>query len=217
MSRELAAAQPWSASFSILDYSRMEQASKASARSGARQDVSAARQQLAGGNVREASANLIRARAKDAGKDNDAEVKRLTDALKTVQASNLIHAQNDFYLRTAGNLAGDENTPNPSKSESGSSVKDNLAAGEQWTKLQQAQEIVTTKVQPLRVNLPVRGQRFAFAQVLQTEGGKPMTFALTVENARRIHWPARLAGGGMFFLALWAAVALLLRRRPAQA
>ena len=217
MSRELAAAQPWSASFSILDYSRMEQASKASARSGARQDVSAARQQLAGGNVREATANLIRARAKDAGKDNDAEVKKLADDLKTVQASNLIHAQNDFYFRTAGNLAGDENRPIPANPESGSSVKDNLAAGEQWTKLQQAQEIVTTKVQPLRVNLPVRGQRFAFAQVLQTEGGKPMTFGLTVENARRVHWPARLAGGAMFFLALWAAVALLLRRPQAEA
>jgi len=38
---------------------------------------------------------------------------------------------------------------------SGSRI-DSAAAGEQWQKLQQAQEIVTAKVQPLRVNLPVR-------------------------------------------------------------
>jgi hypothetical protein len=52
-------------------------------------------------------------------------------------------------------------------------------------KLQQAQEIVTAKVQPLRVNLPVRGQRFAFTQVLQTESGRPMTIQLKQWCARR--------------------------------
>jgi len=77
--------------------------------------------------------------------------------------------------------------------------------------LQQAQEIMTAKVQPLRVNLPVRGQRFAFTQVLQTEGGKPMTFQLSAENNRTVHWPARLSVGLGAFLALWGMVALLSR------
>jgi hypothetical protein len=90
-------------------------------------------------------------------------------------------------------------------------VSDSLAAGEQWTKLQQAQEIVTAKVQPLRVNLPVRGQRFTFTQVLQTEGGKPMTFTLTAENTKMVHWPSRLAGCAAAFLALWGMVAALSR------
>jgi len=78
-------------------------------------------------------------------------------------------------------------------------------------KLQQAQEIVTAKVQPLRVNLPVRGQRFAFTQVLQTEGGKPMTFQLSAANTRTVHWPARLGMALAAFAALWGMVAVLSR------
>jgi hypothetical protein len=85
------------------------------------------------------------------------------------------------------------------------------AAGEQWQKLQQAQEIVAAKVQPLHINLPVRGQRLAFTQVLQTEGGKPMTFLLSAANTRIIHWPSRLGMGLTAFLALWVAVSVFSR------
>ncbi len=212
MMREVAAAQPWSSSFSLLDYSRMEQANKASAKTEVRRDVSEARQQLAGGNVREATANFSRAKAKFAAdKDADAEVKKLGDDLKTAQASNLINAQNEFYFRNAGTLAADGNGSLQTQLNYNLGANDSLAAGEQWTKLQQAQEIVTAKVQPLRVNLPVRGQRFAFTQVLQTEGGKPMTFALTAENTKMIHWPSRLAACAAAFLALWGMVAALSR------
>jgi hypothetical protein len=212
MTREVAAAQPWSSSFSLLDYSRMEQQNKASAKTEVRRDVSEARQQLAGGNVREATANFSRAKAKFAtDKDADAEVKKLGDDLKTAQASNLINAQNEFYFRNAGTLTTDGSGSLQSQLNYNLGASDSLAAGEQWTKLQQAQEIVTAKVQPLRVNLPVRGQRFAFTQVLQTEGGKPMTFALTAENTKMIHWPSRLAGCAVAFLALWGMVAALAR------
>jgi hypothetical protein len=212
MMREVAAAQPWSSSFSLLDYSRMEQANKASAKTEVRRDVSEARQQLAGGNVREATANFSRAKAKFAAdKDADAEVKKLGDDLKTAQASNLIAAQNEFYFRNAGTLAADGADSAQHSLNFNYGLNDSLAAGEQWTKLQQAQEIVTAKVQPLRVNLPVRGQRFAFTQVLQTEGGKPMTFMLAAENAKLVHWPSRLAGCAVAFLALWGMVAALAR------
>ncbi|HEX7570688.1 MAG TPA: hypothetical protein VF492_09300, partial [Verrucomicrobiae bacterium] len=213
MTREFApVAQPMSASFSILDYSRMEQANKASAKTEVRRDVSEARQQLAGGNVREATANLSRAKAKFAAdKDADAEVKKLGDDLKTAQASNLINAQNEFYFRNAGTLTTDGSGSLQSQLNYNLGVSDSLAAGEQWTKLQQAQEIVTAKVQPLRVNLPVRGQRLAFTQVLQTEGGKPMTFVLAAENTKMVHWPSRLAGCAAAFLALWGMVAALSR------
>ncbi len=213
MTREYApVAQPLASSFSILDYSRMEQANRASAKTEVRRDVSEARQQLAGGNVREATANFSRAKAKFAAdKDADAEVKKLGDDLKSAQASNLIHAQNEFYFRNAGTLATDGAKSGEARLDFNLGVNDNAAAGEQWTKLQQAQEIVTAKVQPLRVNLPVRGQRLAFAQVLQTEGGKPMTFALAAENTQRVHWPARFGAGAAAFLALWAMVAALSR------
>jgi hypothetical protein len=213
MTREFApVAQPMSANFSILDYSRMEQANKASAKTEVRRDVSEARQQLAGGNVREATANLSRAKAKFySGKDEDAEVKKLGDDLKTAQASNLINAQNDFYFRNAGTLAADGGKSGEAQLNYNLGTNDNAAAGEQWMKLQQAQEIVTAKVQPLRVNLPVRGQRFAFTQVLQTEGGQPMTFLLSAENTKIIHWPTRLGAGLAAFLMLWVMVSVLSR------
>jgi hypothetical protein len=210
MSREFAPAtvEPLSASFSSLDYSRMEQANKASAKVEVERDVSTARQQLAGGNVREATANFNRAKAKFyAGKDDD--VKKLGDELKNAQASNLINAQNDFFTRNASQLAADGNLPAQTRIDRFNN--DSVAAGEQWQKLQQAQEIVTAKVQPLRVNLPVRGQRLAFAQVLQTEGGRPMTFLLAAENTKAVHWPTRLGAGLAAFLALWGMVAVLSR------
>ena len=57
--------------------------------------------------------------------------------------------------------------------------------------MQQAQEIVAAQVQPLRVNLPVRGVHYAFTQVLQTEPGKPMTIQMQAANTKAISWPKR--------------------------
>jgi hypothetical protein len=211
MTRELSpAAAPQSASFSILDYSRMEQANKESAKIQVERDVTVARQQLAGGNVREATANFNRAMAKSYA-DKNADVKKLGDELKSAQASNLINAQNDFFIHSRGQMSAGGFVSVQSQDKIGLADNDISAAGEQWTKLQQAQEIVTAKVQPLHVNLPVRGQRLAFAQVLQTEGGKPMTFHLSATNTKTIHWPSRLAAGSAAFFALWGMVAVLLR------
>jgi hypothetical protein len=204
------AAEPLSASFSSLDYSRMEQASKKSAKADMERDVSDARRQLAGGNVREATANFNRAKAKSStDKEAVDEVKKLEGDLKAAQASNLISAQNAFYFRNSGSLTVGGTSQN--QPQTLGLLNDNAAAGEQWTKLQAAQEIVTAKVQPLRVNLPVRGQRMAFAQVLQTEGGKPMTFVLAADNLKMIHWPSRLAAGLAMFACLWLVVAVVSR------
>jgi hypothetical protein len=210
MTRETTPADvPGSSNFSSLDYSHMEQVSQQSAKVESERDVTVARQQLAGGNVREATASFNRARAKFyAGKDEAADVKKLGDELKTAQASNLISAQNDFSRRNAGQVAG---TAGKLPAQILDGVTDHAAAGEQWQKLQQAQEIVTAKVQPLRVNLPVRGQRFAFTQALQTESGQPMTFMLSAANARIIHWPSRLGLGLAAFLALWVTVSVFSR------
>ena len=83
--------------------------------------------------------------------------------MATAQASNLIPAQNDFYYRKAGQLAADGSGASARLGLNVNvAISDSGAADEQWTKLQQAQEIVTAKVQPLHVNLPVRGQRLAF-------------------------------------------------------
>jgi hypothetical protein len=213
MAREIAAAQTSSSSFSILDYSRMESSSKKTALAEARKDVAEANRQLAGGNVREANATLSRAKGKFyAGRDEDDAVKKLEKDVQTAQASNLINAQNEFSFRNNGQMVTDGKVPAQVQ------LYDNFAAEQQWTKLQQAQEIVAAKVQPLRVNLPVRGSYFAFNQVLQTETGKPMTIQLLAASTKMVNWPARIGMALGAFLTLWGMVAVFshaTRRREA--
>jgi len=212
MTREIAPApETLSSSFSSLDYSLMEQAKKTSAKVEVDRDVSEARRQLAGGNMREASATFNRAKTRlYADKKEDGDVQQLEKDLQTAQASNLINAQNDFVTRNAGEIATDGKFPAQQVRTPGK-PDDNAAAGQQWMKLQQAQEIVTAKVQPLRVNLPVRGQHFAFTQVLQTESGRPMTIQLFTASTKAVSWPMRGLTAIGAFLMLWALVAMVSR------
>jgi hypothetical protein len=212
MTREIASVpETLSASFSILDYSRMEQVKKASAKVDMDRDVSEARRQLAGGNMREASATFNRAKIHlYADKKENGSVQQLEKDLQTAQASNLITAQNDFATRNAGAIATDGTSSTEPVATAGGRI-DSAAAGEQWQKLQQAQEIVTAKVQPLRVNLPVRGQHFAFTQVLQTESGRPMTVQLFAASTKAVSWPMRGLAAIGAFLMLWALVAIVSR------
>jgi hypothetical protein len=48
-------------------------------------------------------------------------------------------------------------------------------------------------------------------QVLQTEAGQPMTFLLSADNTKTIHWSSRLGWGALAFLVLWGAVSVLSR------
>jgi hypothetical protein len=199
------AAETSSSSFSILDYSRMEQAKKTSAKIEVDRDVNEARRQLAGGNAREASATFSRAKTRlSADKKENGDVQQLEKDLQTAQASNLITAQNDFIYRNSGVSPLDGKIP-------AQPVQNDSAAGEQWTKLQQAQEIVAAKIQPLRVNLPVRGVHFAFSQVLQTESGRPMTIQLFAASTKAVSWPVRGVALTGAFLLLWALVAIISR------
>jgi prepilin-type processing-associated H-X9-DG protein len=211
MTREVApVVETASSSFSILDYSRMEQVKKASAKVEVDRNVNEARRQLAEGNTRVATESFNRAKANfSADKDTGDTVKKLESDLQTAQASNLINAQNDFTVRNDGAAAAGADTEG--RNLSVNLLYDNAAAGEQWQKLQQAQEIVTDKVQPLRVNLPVRGQHFTFTQVLQTEGGQPMTIRLFAASTKAVSWPVRGLMAGGAFLILWTMVTLLAR------
>jgi hypothetical protein len=212
MTREVAPAPEMSSSsFSLLDYSRMEQSKKASARVEIDRDVNEARRQLAGGNTREANATFNRAKTRlDSDKKEDGYVQQLAKDLQTAQASNLINAQNDFSSRTAGRVAIGGTLPAP-ETQPAVRRNDSDAAGLQWIKLQEAQEIVAAKVQPLRVNLPVRGLHFAFTQVLQTESGRPMTIQLFAASTRAVSWPMRGLTAAGAFLMLWALVAVVSR------
>jgi len=188
----------------------MEQVKKEQNEIDVRRDVDEARRQLASGNVREASVNFDRAKVKAVkGMENGDEVKQLEKDLQNAQASNLIHAQSEFTWRNNGQVAGGENAP--IQTGSPGLLYDAAAAQQQSAKLQEAQEIVTAQIQPLHVNLPVRGVHFAFTQVLQTEPGKPMTILMQAVNTRAVNWPTRLLMPGAAFLLLWGMVALVSR------
>jgi hypothetical protein len=76
--------------------------------------------------------------------------------------------------------------------------------------------VAVAKVAPLRVNLPTRGVRYSFAQVLQTELRKPMTICLLAENTKVPSWTSRIGLSVLGFGVLWLIVAGLNRRQRAQ-
>jgi hypothetical protein len=212
MTHELAPApESATSSFSILDYSSMEQAKKSEEKTEALRDVDVARQQLASGNVREAGANLTRARTKlDAGDHASDDVKQLQKELQDAQASNLVMAQSDFTFKNSAQNGGDNR---PKQAQLGL-LYDNAAAGEQWNKLQQAQEIAVARVLPLHVNLPVRGLRYVFSQVLQTETDKPLTIQMFAASVKAVSWPSRMMKLAAAFFLLWGMVLILIRLTP---
>ena len=85
-------------------------------------------------------------------------------------------------------------------------------AGLQWDKLEKAQQVAVAKVAPLRVNLPTRGVRYSFAQVLQTELRKPMTIRLLAENTKVPSWTSRIGLSVLGFAVLWLLMAAVNRK-----
>jgi hypothetical protein len=193
--------------FSALDYLALEWKSKKESAQELKSEITSAKKKLSTGNVKDAMADYNRARYRGdlaAAKDNEA--KELEADLRRAQGSNLIQAQNSFTLNN-GSMTETQTVV------AGNLVQYDAAAAEaQWTKLQQAQDLGMANVQPIRVNLPTRGLRHSFTQVLQTEIGKPMTIQLLADNVRDIGWAKRLLGPIMGFLLLWALVAFIVNR-----
>ena len=214
MTREVPTAKISLASFGLSEYAQKEKETKASYKAEALKDVSNAKTKLSAGNVREAAADYNRARAKRqsgyANESDTADEKKLEKELNSAQASNLIIAQSDFSLRNNGQFS------EPMQALGGEKIiaqYKNDDAERQWAKLQQSQEIVATKVQPLRVNLPARGLRYSFTQVLQTEVNKPMTIQFQAANTKTGHWLSRIGLAVMGFVILWVAVAFVAVRK----
>lgn len=196
------------ASYSVLDYSKREADAKKEAAAGWKSELSTVKKKLAEGNVKEAATYYSRTRNRDLGVDGDAEAKAVELQLRRAQASNLVQAQQEFNLRNNGSFAVAPgqvvNAP--------VDYFANSAAEQQWEKLRQAQEVAVAKVRPLRVNLPTRGLRQSFTQVLQTETGKPMTITFQAENVQGANWPQRVLLGAAAFLITWVVIALVTTR-----
>jgi hypothetical protein len=178
---------------------------------------------LASGKLKGANEDLGQAFRLNTDQDGETkkELEDLKKEIKRSQSSNLIQAQRSYtYENSVKKSAGLQSRD--AEEQQGKQVAqmldyDETIAERQWDVLQKAQEISVAKIQPLRVNLPKRGIRHSFSQVLQTEVNKPMTVQLTATNTRQIGWFRGLllfAGG---FLMLWIFVSVVTNRLPSRA
>jgi type II secretory pathway pseudopilin PulG len=209
MSHENETAMVEASSFSFLDWSSRESKNKAELAKEWKSELSNAQKNLGVGNVKEALADYNRARNKtDLNGANNGEARQLEADLRRAQGNALIEAQNAFSLSNNGQIS-----QAPQQVQAAPAVRyDNETAEAQWTKLQQAQDLGIAAAQPIRVNLPTRGLRHAFTQVLQTEVGRPLTVRLFAANTRALSWPKRIAAPLAGFVLLWFLVSLMARR-----
>jgi type II secretory pathway pseudopilin PulG len=216
--------------YSLSEYNVQQQTQEAQKKMEMRYGLEEARGNLASGKLREAVSFLNRSKAKGerfAETDASKDYKQVEDQLRRAQSSNLIAAQNDYFVQNAArlgdltvqarieqNLAGRPAQVPQEAEAAGAFLKyDADVAGQQWDKLARAQQVAVTRVAPLRVNLPTRGVHLSFAQVLQTELRKPMTIRLDAENTRVPSWTSRIGLSVAGFLVLWGVIAALNQRR----
>ena len=239
MVRAAAATLPMEHVFSLSEYNVQQRAQEEQSKIAVRYGLENARKDLAGGNLQKAVSSYGRAKFKGAAVQTDQpesrELKELEQDVRRAQGSNLIMAQNNYFLENAGRIgdqqalqlqAGQQFLNAPAQQQQAMPQGGRAAnlylnydadvANLQWDKLEKAQQVAVAKVAPLHVNLPTHGVRYSFSQVLQTELRKPMTIRLLAENTKVPSWTTRfaLALGG--FAVLWAIVAVLNRRRSAQ-
>jgi hypothetical protein len=236
MARTSDATLPLEQVYSLSEYNFQQQAQAEQTKIEARSGLESARKDLAGGNLRQAISSFSRAKFKNAKVQTDQpegrELKELEQDVRRAQSSNLIAAQNSYFLQNAGRLgdqqalqfqAGQVVVNAPAEQQGAASQAfqarniylnyDENVASLQWDKLEKAQQVAVAKVAPLHVNLPTRGIRYSFSQVLQTELRKPMTIRLLAENTKAPSWATRLGLAVVGFGVLWAIVAAVNRRK----
>ncbi len=213
MNHEFTDQTPLAMDFTLAEYRRQEEASEEAQLAEIRQMVDRAKHQLSRGMLGFAESELgsIRGRKLETAEATP-EVRQLREELSRRQSSNFIQAQNEFVFSNAGRTASESQATTVGAGQSYTSE----AAGRQAVVVQKAQAVTLARVQPLRVNLPKRGIRHSFNQVLQTEGRRPLTVSFDARNTRRTGWlkPASLGLAGFAVLWAFAGVALLFRPQP---
>ncbi len=194
----IAAGPAVASSWSLSEYAAQERAKKVVRDSEASQMLGSVRMNLSSGKLKQAAESLSRARQ---NVQSD-ELRSLEKDVSRAGAQSLVQAQQSFVVQNAGAMGG---------------RYDEAAAEQQWAKLQAAQQVAVARAKPLRINLPKRGLYVGFAQVLQTETGKPMTLQFAVVNQRATAWPAQVALGAAGFGVLWLMAAGILARRERKA
>jgi len=218
MTHELVAA-PVVQVYSSSDYYRQEQEKKVAKKSEVLSFLSSARRSLAEGKLKGANEefnNAVRLNRDEVDGVALHEVEQLKKDLSKSQSSNLIQAQRayteDNVRRYAGKEVANAGAEQVVKQLAEQVTYDSEVAEQQWGVLQRAQEVTVAKVQPLRANLPTRGQRHSFSQVLQTEVGKEMTIHFAAANTKQVGWFKQTTYVVGAFLALWILVGALANR-----
>ncbi|MGP8201839.1 MAG: type II secretion system protein [Limisphaerales bacterium] len=204
-----AGAAPAVLSYSLLEYRAQEANRKQSRENEAQAFLSNARTKLANGDVLGINNADTLNSFSGASPEARQEMEALQKDLARVQHSNLMQQQRVYsHGQVAASLpSGSAGQNRPASAES------EAVAGEQWNKLQQAQELAVARVQPLRVSLPTRGLRQSFTQVLQTEVAKPLTIQFSAVNTETGGLLRNTLCGALALAVLWAFVAAFLNAR----
>jgi hypothetical protein len=205
---------PLAQEFTLAEYARQEVTTAESSRAQIAGNIRRARSLLSAGKVQEAVEDLNLYRAV-AGADAVAqgELRQLEEALSRGQASNLIQAQRDYTFSNTARYQ-DQVTPDQAALQARAADDEQEAARRQVQALQKTQAIGITRVQPLRVNLPTRGLRHSFTQVLQTEVDKPLTVQFTARNTRETGSLRRFTLWVAAFAVLWIGAGIAVFLRP---
>jgi hypothetical protein len=219
--------------FSFQDYAQVEGDNRAKRFKESASSMSAARSNIVGGKLNDAVRALGNLKNNWNEDDNGAkreEVKKLEKDIRRAQGKQMIEQQRQYIYNNTVTANGSpvviQNGGIGQSSGTGEMRADNqmsqlaiqvqfdeVAAEQQAEKVQKAQEIVTVKAMPLRVNLPRRGQQLSFTQTLQTEIRKPMSVEFAAVESKGVGMLTvtglSVAGFGL----LWGLLALLMRRR----
>jgi hypothetical protein len=238
MTYESASLVPVSQEFTFAEYQRQEISKQESFHAQAVDFLRRTRSEMSTGNLAGVTKlkGLRSSQLRDPGAAD--ELRQLEADVSRAQTSQLLESQRAYTYSNLGRLgAAEAGTPPmdermmrrygllPEGRGTGERavepqavlLDDAKVAERQVAQLQKAQAVAEAVVAPLRANLPTRGLRYSFVQVLQTEPDNPLTIRMHARNERVRGWFARLMSWGGGFLALWvvAAVGVGLRRtRP---
>ncbi|HKQ38502.1 MAG TPA: hypothetical protein VJ063_10525, partial [Verrucomicrobiae bacterium] len=207
--------------YSATEYQRREVTRDSGRKSDVRLSLDRARNMLSTGKLKDANDDFKQAlnNAVEGDVETLREVEVLKRELDRAQSSNLIQAQRAYTvdnLRKANAAHADQPVQQLEEKAAKLVAYDDEVAERQWNALQKAQEVTVAKVQPLRVNLPTRGLRLSFTQVLQTEINKPMTIQFRAANTEHIGWLKPTLNAIAGFLLLWIMTASMFKRRASE-
>jgi len=209
MTYESAELAPVAQDFTLSSYRRQELEQRATLESQTVDLLKNAEKEVAAGRYENAARwSQLRSRGlRDGAAQHD--LRRLEETVNLAQGSNLLQAQRSYALNNSLQLGGTS-----IGLERLDEAYDAEMVAKQATQLNRAQAVAVGRVSLLRVNLPTRGIRHSFAQVLQTEVNRPLTVEFGARNERKTGWfkTALLWGGG--FLGLWFLAFLAIVFRP---